>query len=150
MKVINLHCPGKVSFGPGCMDQMVHDYIASGKKKIFILSVDPVVDKLKALLGSFTDNGITFRISTSVQSEPGTSEVEKIIEEARDFMPDSVAGIGGGSVMDTAKLIAVFTRFKKPVGDFFGTGLLSERTTHLVCAPTTSGTGSEVSPISIL
>jgi alcohol dehydrogenase class IV len=63
---------------------------------------------------------------------------------------DCVVGIGGGSVLDLAKLIAAFANSVQRVEDAFGIGLLKDRSCHLVCVPTTSGTGSEVSPNAIL
>lgn len=73
-----------------------------------------------------------------------------IIDEARSFGADSVAGIGGGSVLDTAKIVAAFLKSKQQVADCFGTGLIKERGVWCACLPTTSGTGSEVSPNAIL
>jgi alcohol dehydrogenase class IV len=64
--------------------------------------------------------------------------------------PDVVIGLGGGSPLDTAKLIAAFIENAQAIRDVFGIGLLGGRKTHLICIPTTSGTGSEVSPNAIL
>ena len=74
----------------------------------------------------------------------------KTLDEARAFGVDSVAGIGGGSVLDTAKIVAAFLKSKQQVADCFGTGLIKERGVWCACLPTTSGTGSEVSPNAIL
>jgi alcohol dehydrogenase class IV len=150
MSIISMHNPDNITFGPGCVDQMIKDYVASGKKRVFIISIEPVLDKLKAQLDSLLDNGIVIQTNHTVQEEPTFSDVERVLAEARDFMPDSVAGIGGGSVMDLAKLIAVFITFKNPLKDYIRSGSLTERNTHLICAPTTSGTGSEVSPNAII
>jgi alcohol dehydrogenase class IV len=61
-----------------------------------------------------------------------------------------VVGFGGGSVLDMAKLVAALHDRLEPVKNYFGIGLLPKRKTHLVCLPTTAGTGSEVSPNAIL
>jgi len=129
---------------------MVKDYIATGGKRIFIITLEPVITKIKAQLSALTDSGIVVQTNLSVQSEPAFTDVERVLAEARDFMPDTVAGIGGGSVMDLAKLIAVFITFNEPVRDHIGSGSLTERNTNLICVPTTSGTGSEVSPNCII
>jgi len=86
---------------------MVKDYIASGRKRIFIITPEPVITKIKAQLSALIDSGIAVQTNLSVQAEPAFSDVERVLAEARDFMPDTVAGIGGGSVMDLAKLIAL-------------------------------------------
>lgn len=148
--MIQVYSPKKIVFGVGSINQMVEDYILLNKKRIYILSVQPVIEQIEPQLNKLKTAGIEILINTSITSEPTFNEFNKLIDDARNFKPDSIAGIGGGSVMDVAKLIAVFILLHKPVTEFVGTGLINERKTHLVCAPTTSGTGSEVSPNSIL
>jgi alcohol dehydrogenase class IV len=75
---------------------------------------------------------------------------ETACKRATDVGADCVVGIGGGSVLDLAKLIAAFINSGQRVEDAFGIGLLKGRDCHLVCIPTTAGTGSEVSPNAIL
>ncbi len=57
---------------------------------------------------------------------------------------------GGGSAMDVAKLVAALLDGRQQIGEVFGIGKLAGRSTPLACVPTTSGTGSEVSPIAIV
>jgi alcohol dehydrogenase class IV len=61
-----------------------------------------------------------------------------------------VIGIGGGSVLDVAKLIAAQLENEQELKDYVGIGLLKGRKKKLICVPATSGTGSEVSPNAIL
>jgi len=61
-----------------------------------------------------------------------------------------VVGIGGGSVLDVAKLVATLHDSHVSVRDVFGVGKVTSRNCYLACLPTTSGTGSEVSPNAIL
>lgn len=150
MDPVSIYNPKKLCFGSGCTDRMVSDYIASGRKRIFILSVEPVIHSIEHELKKLKEHGIELHIDTSLSSEPGFTDFHRVLGDARQFGPDSIAGIGGGSVMDLAKLIAAFMDVDEPVENSVGTGLVKSRNTHLVCAPTTSGTGSEVSPNSIL
>jgi alcohol dehydrogenase class IV len=66
------------------------------------------------------------------------------------FNPDIVIGIGGGSVLDVAKLIAAQLENEQELKDYVGIGLLKGRKKKLICVPATSGTGSEVSTNAIL
>jgi alcohol dehydrogenase class IV len=66
------------------------------------------------------------------------------------FNPDIVIGIGGGSVLDIAKLVAAQLDNEQQLKDYVGIGLLKGRKKKLICVPATSGTGSEVSPNAIL
>jgi alcohol dehydrogenase class IV len=72
------------------------------------------------------------------------------MQKARPFHPDVVVGIGGGSVLDVAKLVAALVDNTQTLNDIVGIGLLQGRRQKLVCLPATSGTGSEVSPNAIL
>ena len=75
---------------------------------------------------------------------------EGVLKKARDEAVEAVLGIGGGSALDVAKLTAALARGGPPVREVFGINLLAGRELFLVCLPTTSGTGSEVSPNAIL
>jgi len=66
------------------------------------------------------------------------------------FHPDCVIGVGGGSVLDCAKLLAALTGSEQQLTEIVGIGLLKSRSIKLICVPTTSGTGSEMSPNAIL
>jgi alcohol dehydrogenase class IV len=69
---------------------------------------------------------------------------------ARDAQADTIAGLGGGSPMDVAKLVAALLDGKQEIRNVFGIDKLAPRRAHLVCLPATAGTGSEVSPNAIL
>ena len=61
-----------------------------------------------------------------------------------------MVSVGGGSSLDTAKLIAVLVGSNQPIDEMYGVGLVKGGRLPLVLAPTTAGTGSEVTPISIV
>ncbi len=86
----------------------------------------------------------------SIPPEPDVTSFERIRGEIRSAQVDAVVAVGGGSVLDVAKLLAALHQSTASVRDFFGIGVLSSRPLPLVCLPTTAGTGSEVSPNAIL
>jgi alcohol dehydrogenase class IV len=69
---------------------------------------------------------------------------------ARELQVEAVVGIGGGSAIDQAKLLAALVPGRQAVGDAFGIDRLEGQRLPLVCLPTTAGTGAEVSPNAIL
>lgn len=85
-----------------------------------------------------------------ILAEPTLNDFNKILDSAREFRADSVVGIGGGSVLDVAKLVAAFIDSDQKAEDCFGTGFIKKKGLWLACLPTTAGTGSEVSPNAIL
>ncbi|UCH14708.1 MAG: iron-containing alcohol dehydrogenase, partial [Bacteroidales bacterium] len=109
-----------------------------------------VRDQLSPVADILESKGISVKIHTVKNGEPSFTDFREVITEARYYNADSIAGIGGGSVMDVAKLVAALLETDQQIIDVVGSGLLKERSTYLICIPTTSGTGSEVSPNAIL
>src|SRR4051812_766274 len=75
--------------------------------------------------------------------------VEAAVALCRDQRIDAVVSIGGGSALDTAKLVAYLARSGDRLDDIYGVGLAKGQRLPLLLAPTTAGTGSEVTPIAI-
>lgn len=94
--------------------------------------------------------GCVVTVWSDVIGEPTIRDFEHARASALAAKADAVVGLGGGSAMDLAKLVAAFLNSQQPLHEAFGVGKLRGRATPLVCLPTTSGTGSEVSPIAIL
>jgi alcohol dehydrogenase len=150
MNRIVINNPKRLSFGPGCLPQMADDYLALGLKRLYILTIPSVVPLLSELVEKLQSKGVTIAMNTSISGEPSFTDFEQILADAKAFGADSVAGIGGGSVLDVAKLVAAQLHNSQSLQSIVGNGLLAGRSTYLVCIPTTSGTGSEVSPNAIL
>ena len=79
---------------------------------------------------------------------------ERVVLEARDMArgcdATGVIGLGGGSSLDVAKLVALLAGSGENLADIYGVGLAKGPRLPLLLAPTTAGTGSEVTPISIV
>lgn len=141
--------PRKLMFGKGAITAFAGDVIAAGYRKVFILTIDPLLDTLKPVLQKFDEAGVWVMIDTSIINEPTFADFEKVMSDV-DADTDLVAGIGGGSVLDVAKLVAAQLNNDQSLKDIVGIGFLKSRQTQLACIPATAGTGSEVSPNSIL
>ncbi|ODN29903.1 iron-containing alcohol dehydrogenase [Fervidobacterium thailandense] len=85
-----------------------------------------------------------------VKENPDLSLVERIISELGNFGPDLIVAIGGGSAMDCGKAVAVLLENKSLTTSDLFSPLKYSRAKPLVCIPTTFGTGSEVTPYSVL
>jgi alcohol dehydrogenase class IV len=110
-------------------------------------SVQSAADRLTAPLRA---NGATIEVATGIPPEPTTACCEQLRARAARFAPDLVLAVGGGSVLDVAKLVAALHDRPEPASAFYGINILSGRRTALACVPTTAGTGSEVSPNALL
>ncbi len=150
MKSFRLLQPGKIEFGSGCIDKFVEDYIQTGLGRLMVITTPPVRPLSEPSLEKLRQKGVTVTVYDRIMAEPTLNEFNAILDEARSLGIDSVVGIGGGSVLDVAKLLGVMVNSKQQVADCFGIGFIKERGVWTACIPTTAGTGSEVSPNAIL
>ncbi|MDM1492605.1 iron-containing alcohol dehydrogenase [Acinetobacter indicus] len=93
-----------------------------------------------------------YRIYASVQADPPEHIVLEAAEFARQNQIDTVIGFGGGSSLDVAKIIALLAHpeQKQQLHDMYGVNQAQKPRLPLILIPTTAGTGSEVTPISIV
>lgn len=150
MSNLQIIFPGKLVFGNGTLPQLVDDVIELKPNKVFIATIAPLKDALSSFITKLTDNKVEILTDTSIVAEPSFADFEKLMQTVAPFNPDIVIGIGGGSVLDIAKLVAAQLENEQQLKDYVGIGLLKGRKKKLICVPATSGTGSEVSPNAIL
>ena len=150
MKAIELKQPQRIVFGTGCMSQMRDDFLASGMKKLFLLTADPILPLIQPTICGLEQEGVSVCVETKILGEPTVGDFKRILKEAQEFHADSVIGIGGGSAMDVAKLVATFLHSEQTIEECYGIGFIKKRGVWFACVPTTAGTGSEVSPNAIL
>ncbi|MDT2639976.1 bifunctional acetaldehyde-CoA/alcohol dehydrogenase [Enterococcus dongliensis] len=105
-------------------------------------------------------NDVKVEVFSEVEPNPTTNTVYKGLEMIVDFKPDTIIALGGGSAMDAAKGMWMF--FEHPDTSFFGAkqkfldirkrtyGIKPAENTQLICIPTTSGTGAEVTPFAVI
>lgn len=94
--------------------------------------------------------GIDVSIYSNVVADPPEQIVLEAVAAARQHRSDIVIGLGGGSSMDVAKLIAVLAGGDQEIGAIYGIGNVKGSRLPLVQIPTTAGTGSEVTNIAIV
>lgn len=122
-------------------------------QKILLIS-DPFLQKT-GIIERLKDALINYEIIVfdDINEEPKLELAEKLVSFAKDIKCELVIGIGGGSVLDLAKLVAVLVTHDGKVEDYLnltGSKKLNNRGIPKVIIPTTSGTGSEVTNISVL
>ena len=104
----------------------------------------------QAALDSLQQAGVAVWVFSKVVADPPEAMILGAVEEARAEQVDGVVSVGGGSSLDTAKLLAVLLNTDQPIAAMYGVGQVTGERLPLVLAPTTAGTGSEVTPISIV
>ncbi len=150
MNPITLLQPPRIVFGDGCAPQCAGFLAQGGVKRVLLVSSSPVLPTLGEVVAALKNSGIETVSAPPVDCEPTRTLFESVLQAARAQTIDGVLGIGGGSAMDVAKLVAALLRGQQTVGEVFGINLLRGRELPLACLPTTAGTGAEVSPNAIL
>jgi alcohol dehydrogenase class IV len=123
-----------------------------GITRLFLVT-DAGLIKAKLLdgaLASLAAAGVVATVFSEVLADPPELSVQAAVDAARAALADGVVGFGGGSSLDTAKLVALLARTPQALPDIYGIGLARGPRLPLIQVPTTAGTGSEVTPISIL
>ncbi len=150
MNIVTLLQPPRIVFGNGCATQCADLFPSRGVRRVLLVSSTPVLPTIGPVLEAVKAAGVTIVNAPPVDTEPTISMFERTLAVARAEKVDAVLGIGGGSPMDVAKLVAALTHGSQSAREVFGINLLKGRELTLVCLPTTAGTGSEVTPNSIL
>ena len=132
-----------------------------------VSSCDRIIDKLGDNIFVITDADLTkielnkpiinqiskssnIEVFDDVESDPSKKTLIKALKSAKNFKPTGILGFGGGSSMDIAKLISLLVGTEQDIENIWGVGNAKGPRLPLVLIPTTAGTGSEVTPISII
>lgn len=148
--MLNIYFPGKLVFANGCLDTLSGEIEQMQPRSVFFITIEPLLQKLAPILSGLQAKGISIGTDTSIVQEPGFADFAKLMERVQPVNPDVIVGIGGGSVLDIAKLVSAQLNNPQQISEYVGIGLLKGRKKKLICVPATSGTGSEVSPNAIL
>jgi alcohol dehydrogenase class IV len=142
----------RIESRPGAVKSLAQVLQGFSCRRLLIVT-DPGIEKsglLKEPLAALAKELDEIVVFSKVQADPPEEIVLDAVELARQKRVDAVAGIGGGSSLDTAKLVALLARSPQKLDDIYGIGLAKGPRLPLVLIPTTAGTGSEVTPIAIV
>lgn len=137
---------------PGCSARIGELMKGLGCKSVLLVT-DPGVKAAGLLqqgLQGLAQQGVAVTLFTDVEADPPVHVIDAAVTVATAAKVDGVVSIGGGSSMDVAKLVALLALDREKLSDIYGVGMAKGPRLPLVLAPTTAGTGSEVTPISIV
>lgn len=144
----------KVIFGQGSFDQLSTILAPKRKEKApFIFLVDDVFTTNTSLIDRINLRFNDKLVFISAEEEPKTSQVDALVQEIQtEFKqkPSGIIGIGGGTVLDLAKAVAIMLTNKGSAADYQGWDLVQHPAIYHVGVPTISGTGAEVSRTTVL
>ena len=141
-----------VHFAAGATEQLGQLAAKLGIRRAFIVTDPGIVQHglLDTALNSLAASNIHVDIYTDVVADPPESIVNDAVHRAKKTGCDGVIGFGGGSSMDVAKLLAVLIKDQQPLSDIYGVDQITSGRIPLIQVPTTAGTGSEATMVSIV
>ncbi len=147
MRNIKLTQPRDLHFGVGTFKTLVDEPLLKNNNFSVAIVATPLLKTCDSVLSLIPNLKI---IEYNFPGEPTFEQFEYLQNLLEGNVPDVVLGIGGGSVMDSAKLLATFADGNQKFEEAAGVGNISGRSSKIICIPSTSGTGSEMSPVAIL
>ncbi|MCQ9472144.1 iron-containing alcohol dehydrogenase [Pseudomonas alliivorans] len=144
-----------VIHGPGSLDLLSEKLaLLDVPVKTVILVTQNAMHGLgvtRCVTEQLTAQNIRVHMLDNVEIEPTLDNIERVFrEDVAPHAPDALIAIGGGSVLDAAKLFAVMLTNDTPLKDLLGIDKVAYPGKPMVLVPTTSGTGSEVTPNAIV
>ena len=152
MSTYSLLNAGRIVAGPDSIEQIAEIVKDYGASRVLIISDKGVaraglIERPKALLEAA---GIAVSILDDTPPEPEVEQANALFEAAKNSSCDMVIGVGGGSAMDVAKLIAVLLNNDVTLRELLNKAPIARRGLPTLMIPTTAGTGSETTPNSIV
>lgn len=105
---------------------------------------------LQPVIEDFARAKLALRVFAEVQADPPESVIEAAVGAAQECAADCVIGLGGGSSLDAAKLAALLARSGESLANAYGIDVAQGPRLPLILVPTTAGTGSEVTAVSVV
>ncbi|VAW06001.1 Alcohol dehydrogenase [hydrothermal vent metagenome] len=153
MSIFTFQTVPVIRFGEGCLFELAAQIVALRASRPLIVTDKGIVSAglIAPVVQALADAGLTAQVFDDVVADPPEAIVMQAIDIATETGVDIVIGLGGGSSLDTAKIVAALAvEGAQPISGIYGVGKLEKRGLPTILIPTTSGTGSEVTAISIL
>jgi alcohol dehydrogenase class IV len=146
MKPFSFQLPTRVEFGPGCARRVGEEARGAGVTKALLVTDRGIVQAGLAaeVQEALRSAGVGVALYDGVQTNPTLAVVEEAFALYRAEGCDGLVGVGGGSSIDTAKLVGVLATNPPPLTQYEGANKIVHPIPPLVAIPTAAGTGAEV------
>ncbi|AKP76833.1 1,3-propanediol dehydrogenase [Priestia megaterium Q3] len=140
--------------GPNSIEK-VGEYLSllGTEVKSALIITQPSMKRLgfvEKLIHQLSDKGVSAYVNIDVLPEPTVENIEEVFQAISKEQYDVLIGFGGGSVLDATKILSVLQTNNQSIRELLGTDLVKNPGTPTILIPTTSGTGSEVTPNAIV
>jgi len=144
--------PGTILHGGGCRRQIAALVHELGATRVLIVTDPGVVQRgvVSEIVELLNNAGISVSVFDGVQPDPTDANVEAGVKALKAHRADAIVAIGGGSPIDTAKVIAIRPANPQPLREFMGLHKIAHAGLPLIAVPTTAGTGSEATKVAVI
>lgn len=148
----NFNLPTSIEFGNGKVKNIGKRAKELGGKKALLITDKGLAQTgiLQKVTDSLDQESVNYIVFDEITPNPKDVDCHRAYQQFKDEEIDLLIGLGGGSSMDTAKAIGTLLTHGGELRDRYGLNLLEREITPLICIPTTSGTGSEVTTGSVI
>ncbi|HSB71596.1 MAG TPA: iron-containing alcohol dehydrogenase [Candidatus Methylomirabilis sp.] len=146
-------CPPRIITGDGSADSVGTEAEALGATRAVVVTDKTLHEKtdfISDAVASLKRAGLAVEVFDDVEPDPMVATARSSAEFAREYVPNLVVGLGGGSALDIAKATAAILANERPLEEMWGVDNVPKPGLPMILMPTTAGTGSEVTPNSIL
>lgn len=146
-----LRLPGTIVFGNG-QRRMIGSAAAKLGRRALVCTDARLSQtaEFAELMEDLARNGVEARVYDQTIPDLPLDCIADCVAAVRDLQPELVIGIGGGSCMDLAKVVSVMLTHGGEVSDYYGEFAVPGPVIPLIAVPTTSGTGSEITPVAVV
>jgi alcohol dehydrogenase len=152
MLLFDFQLPTRIMFGPGALSELGNAAVALSAQRVLVVSDPGIIAAghtprgIEMLKGA----GLTVELFDGVAENPTTAHVDAGVEAAKEFRPDVIVGLGGGSSMDCAKGTNFVYSCGGQMHDYWGEGKATGPLLPMIAVPTTAGTGSETQSYALI
>jgi alcohol dehydrogenase len=146
---MNFHMPTRLIFGPGsfdALDSMIREDLHANQPVLITdrnLRQVGLVERVTSLLGDV-------EVFDDVEANPKSATVNRMGDIIRQEKPDAIIAVGGGSAIDAGKAVALLATNQGKIEEYEGRERYSRAPLPVLAVPTTCGTGSEVTWVSVI
>ncbi|QDU58572.1 iron-containing alcohol dehydrogenase [Aeoliella mucimassa] len=148
----DFHCPTRIVFGPGRLAELGGLAASLSVQRVLLVSDAGIIaaGHTERCFASLAEAGVYGELFDGVQENPTTTNVEAGVAHAREYRPEAIIAIGGGSSMDCAKGINFVYSCGGRMQDYWGVGKATADMLPMIAVPTTAGTGSETQSFALI
>lgn len=152
MENFTYYNPTKLHFGKDVLNELGKAAKQYGNKALLVygkgsVKNNGIYDKVSLELNN---NGIRWAEYSGIKSNPVIDDVDQAVEKAREFEADMIIAVGGGSVIDSGKAIALASAGNENAWDYFSRKAKPKKSLPLLAVLTLAATGTEMNPLSVL